>query len=67
MEAFTEDWRNRIEHFVEDVTDSHKESYVMATFHMFFPLLTCKVKCGAAVRDIAKLADRSQHDARRAC
>jgi hypothetical protein len=25
----------------------------MATYHMYFPFLTCKVKCGAAALDIA--------------
>lgn len=29
------------------------QSFFMATFYMYFPFLTCEVKCGAAALDIA--------------
>ena len=29
------------------------QSFVMAMYYMYFPFLTCEVKCGAAVLDIA--------------
>ena len=40
------------------VGDFMDQSYFMATYYMYFPFLTCEVKCGAASLD---LADR--HDA----
>ncbi|EDN05092.1 predicted protein [Histoplasma mississippiense (nom. inval.)] len=40
----------RLQPFVGDLTDT---SYFMATFYMYFPFLTCEVKCGAAALDIA--------------
>ena len=52
-EAFTEDQLKRLVPFVGDVTDSRNESYFMATYYMYFPFLTCEVKCGAAALDIA--------------
>ena len=52
-EAFTEDQLRRLEPFVGEVTDSRNESYFMATYYMYFPFLTCEVKCGAAALDIA--------------
>ncbi|KAK1807198.1 hypothetical protein LTR12_018459, partial [Friedmanniomyces endolithicus] len=35
---------------VGELTD---QSFFMATYYMYFPFLTCEVKCGAAVLDIA--------------
>ena len=52
-EAFTEDRLKRLVPFVGEVTDSRNESYFMATYYMYFPFLTCEVKCGAAALDIA--------------
>jgi hypothetical protein len=49
-EAFTEDQLKRLEPFVGGLTD---RSFFMATYYMYFPFLTCKVKCGAAALDIA--------------
>jgi hypothetical protein len=49
-EAFTEDQLNRLQPFVGELTDT---SYFMATYYMYFPFLTCEVKCGAAALDIA--------------
>ncbi len=52
-EAFTEDRLSKLQPFVGEVTDSRNESYFMATYYMYFPFLTCEVKCGAAALDIA--------------
>lgn len=52
-EAFTEARLQKLEPFVGEVTDSRNESYFMATYYMYFPFLTCEVKCGAAALDIA--------------
>jgi hypothetical protein len=48
--AFTEDQLQRLQPFVGDFTDN---SFFMATYYMYFPFLTCEVKCGTAVLDIA--------------
>lgn len=48
--AFTEEQLNKLEPFVGGLTDT---SYFMATYYMYFPFLTCEVKCGAAALDIA--------------
>lgn len=52
-EAFTDDQLKRLGPFVGDFTDPRNESYFMATYYMYFPFLTCEVKCGAAALDIA--------------
>ncbi len=49
-EVFTEDQLKRLEPFVGELTDT---SFFMATYYMYFPFLTCEVKCGAAALDIA--------------
>jgi len=49
-EAFTDDRLKRIQPIVGELTDT---SYFMATYYMYFPFLTCEVKCGAAALDIA--------------
>jgi hypothetical protein len=49
-EAFTEDQLKRLEPFVGELTDT---SLFMAMYYMYFPSLTCEVKCGAAALDIA--------------
>ncbi|KAF2191729.1 hypothetical protein K469DRAFT_341284 [Zopfia rhizophila CBS 207.26] len=48
--AFTEEQLKRLQPFVGELTDT---SYFMATYYMYFPFLTCEVKCGAAALDIA--------------
>ncbi|KAK1809904.1 hypothetical protein LTR12_015728 [Friedmanniomyces endolithicus] len=35
------------------VGDFNEQSYFMATWYMYFPFLTCEVKCGAAALDVA--------------
>lgn len=49
-ETFTADQLKRLEPFVGTLWD---ESYFAATWYMYFPFLTCEVKCGAAALDIA--------------
>jgi hypothetical protein len=49
-EPFTEDQLKRLEPFVGDLTDS---SFFMATYYMYFPFITCEVKCGAVALDVA--------------
>jgi hypothetical protein len=49
-EAFTEDQLKRLQPFVGDLSDV---SFFMATYFMYFPFLTCEVKCGAAALDVA--------------
>jgi hypothetical protein len=49
-EAFTKDQLKRLEPFVGDLIDT---SFFMATYYMYFPFLTCEVKCGAAALDVA--------------
>jgi hypothetical protein len=49
-EAFTDDQLNKLQPFVGEFTDT---SFFMATYYMYFPFLTCEVKCGAAVLDVA--------------
>ena len=49
-EAFTEEQLNKIGPFVGGL---YEVSHFMATYYMYFPFLTCEVKCGAAALDIA--------------
>ena len=52
--AFTEDQLQKLEPFVGDILFGSKyTSYFMATWQMYFPFLTCEVKCGAAALDVA--------------
>src|SRR5271170_105947 len=48
--AFTEDQRKRLKPFIGDLTDT---SLFVATWRMWFPFLTCEVKCGAGALDVA--------------
>ncbi|KAK2809713.1 hypothetical protein FQN50_003558 [Emmonsiellopsis sp. PD_5] len=48
--AFTNEQLQKLYPFVGDLMDT---SYFMATYYMYFPFLTCEVKCGAAALDIA--------------
>lgn len=49
-EAFTEERLSKLQPFVGDLTD---QSFFMATYFLYFPFLTCEVKCGAAALDVA--------------
>ena len=52
--AFTEDQLKKLEPFVGDILFGSKyTSYFMATWYMYFPFLTCEVKCGAAALNVA--------------
>lgn len=48
--AFTEEQLARLDPLVGSVFDT---SFFVATYRMYFPFLTCEVKCGAAALDIA--------------
>jgi hypothetical protein len=48
--AFTEDQLSKIKPILGDIMDM---SFFMATYYMYFPFLTCEVKCGAAALDVA--------------
>lgn len=49
-DMFTREQTRRLEPFIGDLED---ESYFKATYLMYFPFLTCEVKCGAAALDVA--------------
>lgn len=51
-EAFTKTQLDKLAPFIGDFT-SGDQSFFMATYYMYFPFLTCEVKCGAAALDIA--------------
>ncbi|KIV98476.1 uncharacterized protein PV09_09712 [Verruconis gallopava] len=51
-EAFTNEQLDKLAPFIGDFI-SGDQSYFMATYYMYFPFLTCEVKCGAAALDIA--------------
>ena len=48
--AFTEKQLNRLDPLIGSVFDT---SFFVATYRMYFPFLTCEVKCGAAALDVA--------------
>jgi len=50
--AFTEEQLKKLEPFVGEI-GSKSTTYFMATTRMYFPFLTCEVKCGAAALDVA--------------
>jgi hypothetical protein len=50
--AFTDDQLEKLKPFVGEVPDAFT-SHFMATWQMYFPFLTCEVKCGAAALDVA--------------
>ncbi|KAK0829687.1 hypothetical protein LTR03_016079 [Friedmanniomyces endolithicus] len=50
--AFTDDQLEKLKPFVGDIAET-LTSYFMATWRMYFPFLTCEVKCGAGALDIA--------------
>ncbi|KAF2207942.1 hypothetical protein CERZMDRAFT_118922 [Cercospora zeae-maydis SCOH1-5] len=49
-EAFKQEQLDRMHPIIGDFND---QSYFMATWYMYFPFLTCEVKCGAATLDVA--------------
>ncbi len=49
---FTQEQLSKLEPFVGEI-GSKSTTYFMATTRMFFPFLTCEVKCGAAALDVA--------------
>ncbi|KAJ4307309.1 hypothetical protein N0V88_000692 [Collariella sp. IMI 366227] len=51
-DAFTEDQLTKLSPFIGDFITGD-QSFFMATYYMYFPFLTCEVKCGAAALDIA--------------
>ncbi|KUI73406.1 hypothetical protein VM1G_08683 [Cytospora mali] len=51
-EAFTEDQLTKLSPFIGDFLFGD-QSFFMATYYMYFPFLTCEVKCGSAALDIA--------------
>ncbi|KAF4632378.1 hypothetical protein G7Y89_g5746 [Cudoniella acicularis] len=50
--AFTNTQLEKLAPFVGEVADT-STSIFMATWQMYFPFLTCEVKCGAAALDVA--------------
>ncbi|KAI9782032.1 MAG: hypothetical protein M1816_002020 [Peltula sp. TS41687] len=48
--AFTKEQLDKLQPLIGELTDT---SYFMATWYMYFPFLTCEVKCGAAALDVA--------------
>jgi hypothetical protein len=48
--AFTEDQLKKIQPFIGGFSEM---SLFMSTYYMYFPFLTCEVKCGAAALDVA--------------
>ncbi|KAL9123660.1 MAG: hypothetical protein Q9217_006929 [Psora testacea] len=50
--AFTQEQLNKLKPFVGE-PGSKLTTYFMATTRIYFPFLTCEVKCGAAALDIA--------------
>lgn len=52
-EAFSEDQLARLSPFLGNFT-AGDQSYFMATHYMYFPFLTCEVKCGAAALQVAE-------------
>ncbi|KAL8698607.1 MAG: hypothetical protein Q9201_006476 [Fulgogasparrea decipioides] len=52
--AFTEQQLKKLEPLVGDILYNSKlTTFFMATYRMYFPFLTCEVKCGASALDIA--------------
>ena len=58
--AFTDDQLEKLTPFVGEVTDTFA-SHFMATWQMYFPFLTCEVKCGAAALDVEERANSTSY------
>lgn len=52
LSAFTKEQLNKLEPFVGEI-GSKSKTYFMATTRIYFPFLTCEVKCGDTALDIA--------------
>ncbi|KLU90588.1 hypothetical protein MAPG_10440 [Magnaporthiopsis poae ATCC 64411] len=52
QQAFTKEQLNKLSPFIGDVI-SGDQSFFMGTYYMFFPFLTCEVKCGAGELEVA--------------
>ena len=50
--AFTAEQLEKLEPFVGEI-GSKLQTYFMTTMRMYFPFLTCEVKCGASALDVA--------------
>ena len=50
--AFTDEQLNRLKPLVGEIAGTHR-SYFMATWWIYFPFLTCEVKCGIMAPDVA--------------
>ena len=51
-EAFSDEQLAKLSPFIGDFITGD-QSFFMATYYMYFPFLTCEVKCGAAALDVA--------------
>ncbi|CAH0023663.1 unnamed protein product [Clonostachys rhizophaga] len=51
-EAFTDDQLAKLSPFLGDFL-AGDQSFFMGTYYLYFPFLTCEVKCGAAALDVA--------------
>ncbi|KAG5804260.1 hypothetical protein H9Q74_001692 [Fusarium xylarioides] len=51
-EAFTDDQLAKLSPFLGDFI-AGDQSFFMSTYYMYFPFLTCEVKCGTAALDVA--------------
>lgn len=51
-EVFTKNQLNKLAPFINDFI-AGDQSFFIVTYYMYFPFLTCEVKCGAAVLNIA--------------
>jgi hypothetical protein len=51
-EAFTKEQLDKLAPFIGDFITGD-QSFFMATYYMYFPFLTCEIKCGTAALDIA--------------
>ena len=49
--SFTDAQLEKLKPFAREIA-SHLTSYFMGTWRMYFPFLTCEVKCGAAALDV---------------
>ncbi|EGO57211.1 hypothetical protein NEUTE1DRAFT_129250 [Neurospora tetrasperma FGSC 2508] len=51
-QAFTEDQLNKLSPFIGNIFDGD-QSLFLSTHYMYFPFLTCEVKCGSGVFEVA--------------
>ena len=48
--SFTDEQLNKLDPLIDSIYDT---SFFVATYRIYFPFLTCEVKCGAAALDVA--------------